>query len=70
MTRCKAEKLGTIFLAVFSTGLAAQLALDGMEPLQWIGATVAVSGSLALAWAVRAWPQPARVVQGKPPRDR
>jgi glycerol uptake facilitator-like aquaporin len=59
MTRHMAEKLGSLFLVIFSVGLAAQLALDGMAPVQWIGATIAVAGSLALAWAVRAWPQPA-----------
>lgn len=59
MTREKAEKLGTLFLAVFSTGLAAQLASVGMEPLQWAGATAAVLGSIGIAAAVRLWPQPA-----------
>jgi hypothetical protein len=65
MTRHQAEKLGTLFLAVFSTGLAGQFALDGMAPLQWIGATLAVTGSLALVWAVRAWPQPAEAPSRK-----
>ncbi len=63
MMRHKAEKLGSIFLAVFSIGLSVQLALDGMEPTQWIGATMAVAGSLGLVWAVRAWPHSAGAVQ-------
>ncbi len=63
MTRHRAEKLGSIFLAVFSSGLAAQLALDGMAPQQWLGAVLAVTGSLALFLTVRAWPQPARAVR-------
>jgi hypothetical protein len=63
MTRHNAEKLGTLFLAIFSVGLAVQLALDGMAPVQWLGASLAVTGSLALAWTVRAWPQPAEAVR-------
>jgi hypothetical protein len=59
MTRDQTEKLGSLFLVIFSTGLAAQLALDGMEPAQWVGAVFAVTGSLALTLAVRWWPQPA-----------
>jgi len=65
MTRDKIEKLSTLFLAVFSTGLAAQLASVGMEPAQWAGAAAAVSGSIGLALAVRLWPQP----QQAPARD-
>jgi hypothetical protein len=55
MTREKIEKLSTLFLAVFCTGLAAQLATVGMAPLQWIGAALAVTGSIGLALAVRVW---------------
>lgn len=58
MNREKTEKLGSIFLAVFSLGLAAQLAADGMAPGQWLGAAAAVLGSVAMAVAVRMWPQP------------
>lgn len=58
MNREKTEKLGSLFLAVFSTGLAAQLAASGMEPAQWLGAAAAVLGSMAVAVAVRVWPQP------------
>jgi hypothetical protein len=65
MTREKAEKLGSLFLAVFSTGLAAQFATTtGLEPQQWFGAAAAVLGSLSVAVVVRVWrqpePQPAR----------
>ena len=56
MAREKIEKLGSLFTAVFTTGLALQLASVGMAPRQWLGAALAVSGSLALALAVRAWP--------------
>jgi glycerol uptake facilitator-like aquaporin len=59
MDRVKAEKLGSLFLAIFSTGLAVQLATThGMQPMQWIGAAAAVAGSLGMAVAVRVWPQP------------
>jgi hypothetical protein len=53
----KAEKLGSIFLATFATGLAAVIAADGMEPPQKLGAALAVTASAALAVAVRVWPQ-------------
>jgi hypothetical protein len=69
MDREKIEKLGTLFVAVFSTGLALQLAADGMAPRQWVGALLAVIGSLALALAVRAWPHPAEArVRGRSDR--
>ena len=59
MDRAKAEKLGSLFLAVFSTGLVAQLATaHGLQPVQWIGAGIAVAGSLGVAAMVRVWPQP------------
>lgn len=59
MSREKAEKLGSLFLAVFSTGLAAQFATTtGLEPQQWFGATAAVLGSLTVAVMVRVWRQP------------
>ena len=48
MMRDQVEKLGSLFLAVFSTGLAARLALDGMATVQWLGASLAVTGSLDL----------------------
>jgi hypothetical protein len=56
MQREKLEKLGTLFLAVFSTGLAAQFVADGMSSGQWLGATAAVLGSLSAAAVVRVWP--------------
>jgi hypothetical protein len=58
MSREKTEKLGSLFLAVFSVGFAAQLAHDGMATGQWLGAGAAVLGSIAMAVAVRIWPQP------------
>lgn len=60
MDRGQVEKLSTLFLAVFSSGLALQFAADGMNVSQWLGALVAVTGSLALVGTVRLWPAPAR----------
>lgn len=58
MTADKAEKLGSLFLAVFSVGLTAQLASVGMlHGVQWIGAGLASLGSVAIAVAVRVWPR-------------
>jgi hypothetical protein len=57
MTRETLEKLGSIFLAVFSTGLALVMAAE-MGPAQRIGAIVAVAASLSLAAVVRKWPHP------------
>ena len=58
------EKLGSIFLVVFSTVFAAVLAADGMEPGQWFGSALAVMASISLALTVRAWPHPAEA-QGR-----
>lgn len=57
----KAEKLGSIFLAVLATGLAALFAADGMEPAQKLGAAIAVAASMGLFAAVRLWPRPVAV---------
>lgn len=54
----RAEKLGSLFMAVFSVGLAAQFASVGMlHGTQWIGAGVASVVSVAFAVAVRVWPR-------------
>lgn len=66
MDRDKAEKLATLFLAVFSTGLVAQLATAGlMAPGQWAGAAAAILGSITTAVLVRVWPQPTPATAGK-----
>jgi len=55
----RAEKLATLFLAIFSTCLAAQLASSGaLEAGAWLGAAMASLGSIGLAVAVRVWPRP------------
>lgn len=60
MTRLSAAELASLFLVLFTAGLAGALAADGMRLVQWLGAAAAVSGSIALAVAVRVWPTPAR----------
>jgi hypothetical protein len=55
--REKFEKLGSIFLVVFTTGLAVVLAADGMERGQWFGSLLAIVASMTLAVTVRAWPK-------------
>ena len=60
MIRDRAEKLGSLFLAVFSTGLALLLGPQ-MTLSQRLGALAAVSASLALTVIVRRWPAAARV---------
>jgi hypothetical protein len=55
--REKFEKLGSIFLAAFSIGLAVVMAADGLEGAQLFGSLVAVLASTALAVTVRVWPR-------------
>ena len=59
MLSTKAERLASLFLVVFSTLLSLVLAGDGMRPIQWLGAAVAILGSMSLATAVRLWPRAA-----------
>jgi len=61
MIRERAEKLATLFLALFSTGLALQMASVGaLHSTAWFGAVIAILGSVGLAVGVRLWPQPTR----------
>ncbi|MGE5502386.1 MAG: hypothetical protein ACM3W4_10720 [Ignavibacteriales bacterium] len=49
-------------LVVVISGLAGQFAAHGMNAVQWLGAALAVLGSITLAVLVRVWPpQPATV---------
>jgi hypothetical protein len=61
VNREKFEKLGSIFLAVFSVAFALVLYADGMEGAQLLGSVLAVLASLALAVTVRVWPYPQRI---------
>ena len=56
MARDRLEKLSSLFLSIFSTGLPLQLASCGFGPRQAFGAILAVAGSIGLALGVRLWP--------------
>jgi hypothetical protein len=47
------------------SALVGRMAAEGMNTVQWLGAAVAVLGSITVAVAVRVWPAPAR----RPERD-
>lgn len=50
-------------LVVVISGLAGQLAAHGMNAVQWLGAALAVLGSITLAVLVRVWPAEAAAVR-------
>ena len=54
-----AAKLATAILVILVSGLAGQFAAQGMNAVQWLGAILAVLGSVSLAVIVRVWPAPA-----------
>lgn len=60
MTRKDFAEWGTVILVVISGALAGHFAAIGMNALQWLGAIVAVLGSVTAAVAVRVWPEPAK----------
>lgn len=43
-------------LVIVISGLAGQFAAHGMNAVQWLGAALAVLGSITLAVLVRVWP--------------
>ena len=53
-----AAKLASAILVILVSGLAGQFAAQGMNTLQWLGAILAVLGSVSLAVIVRVWPAP------------
>ncbi|HEX6866282.1 MAG TPA: hypothetical protein VF122_03525 [Caulobacteraceae bacterium] len=53
-------KLASVALVIVTSGLAGQFAAQGMNAVQWLGATLAVLGSVTLAVMIRVWPAPAR----------
>jgi hypothetical protein len=52
----EAAQWGTTILVVLISGLAGQFAAQGMNTIQWLGAGLAVLGSITLAVMVRVWP--------------
>jgi hypothetical protein len=50
-------------LVVLISGLAGQLAAHGMNTVQWLGAALAVLGSVTLAVLVRVWPPEAALAR-------
>jgi cytochrome b subunit of formate dehydrogenase len=55
----EAIRWATAILVVVISGLAGQFAAQGMNLVQWLGAILAVLGSVTLAVMVRVWPAPA-----------
>ena len=54
---------GSAILVVVISGLAGQFAAHGMNTVQWLGAALAVLGSITLAVLVRVWPPEAARVR-------
>lgn len=52
----EAAHWATAILVVIVSGLAGQFAAQGMNTIQWLGAALAVLGSVSLAVMVRVWP--------------
>jgi hypothetical protein len=60
-----AAEWGSAALVFMVSALVGRMAAEGMNTVQWLGAAVAVLGSITVAVAVRVWPAPAR----RPERD-
>jgi len=54
---------GSTLLVLLTGALAGHFAAQGMTPVQWAGAVVAVLGSITVAVAVRVWAAPEKVKQ-------
>jgi hypothetical protein len=52
----EAAQWASTILVVLISGLAGQFAAHGMNKVQWLGAALAVLGSITLAVMVRVWP--------------
>jgi drug/metabolite transporter (DMT)-like permease len=61
LSKQDAANWASAILVVIVSGLAGQLAAHGMNAVQWLGAALAVLGSITLAVMVRVWPQAATV---------
>jgi hypothetical protein len=56
LTRKDLAEGGTAALVFLSGAMTGHYAAIGMTPVQWMGAAVAVLGSITVAVAVRIWP--------------
>jgi len=54
---------GSTLMVLLCGALAGHFAAQGMSPVQWAGATVAVLGSITVAVAVRVWAAPEKAEQ-------
>ena len=59
LSKQDAANWASAILVVIVSALAGQLAAHGMNAVQWLGAALAVLGSITLAVMVRVWPAPA-----------
>lgn len=55
----QAAQWATTLLVLLVSGMAGQFAAHGMNKVQWLGAALAVLGSITLAVMIRVWPAPA-----------
>lgn len=65
LSKQDAANWASAILVVIVSGLAGQLAAHGMNTVQWLGAALAVLGSITLAVLVRVWPDGATVRAGR-----
>jgi len=56
LSKQDAANWASAILVVIVSGLAGQLAAHGMNAVQWLGAALAVLGSITLAVMIRVWP--------------
>jgi len=52
----RAAQLASSVLVIVVSALAGQFAAHGMNAVQWLGAALAVLGSITLAVLLRVWP--------------
>lgn len=55
----RAAQMASSILVIVVSALAGQFAAHGMNTVQWLGAALAVLGSITLAVLLRVWPEEA-----------
>ena len=63
-----AAEWGSAAMVFMVSALVGRMAAEGMNTVQWLGAAVAVLGSISVAVAVRVWPSPAKAEANKDER--